>query len=369
MYFSIKPIDTLFFRNSRPFTMGSETFGDCIFPPYPSTFYGALRSYLLLKNYTINDFLNGKFKDNDEIIKIIGTKNQKGKLKIKGPFIKKQDQIYFPKPLDLLGVENDYSASYLSLLDKPQILISDYPLEKILINNQIEGKIKDDEYFLDIENLKKYLTKQKEIKISKFNIYKKELKTGIKRNPNTKNTEEGHLYRIPLIRLSKEIEIIFKVDNNIESPIPLDNDVIKFGGENKVSIIYPLTDDLLKELEDIDFSINENKIFKIYFATPSIFKKGYLPEWIDENTLEGEYKHIKLKLVACSTGKFIRIGGWDIANNKPKPLYKAIPSGSIYYFKILDNSDFNKIKQVFHLKNISDINSEEGFGLTLMGTN
>jgi len=56
-----------------------------------------------------------------------------------------------------------------------------------------------------------------------------------------------------------------------------------------------------------------------------------------------------------------------LANQKPKPMFKAVPAGSIYYFKILDNTTPEKIKETFHLKNISDINSEEGYGLSLIG--
>ena len=44
MIIQIDPLDTLFFRNGKPFTMGEETWADAVFPPYPSVVYGALRS-------------------------------------------------------------------------------------------------------------------------------------------------------------------------------------------------------------------------------------------------------------------------------------------------------------------------------------
>jgi CRISPR-associated protein Cmr3 len=48
-------------------------------------------------------------------------------------------------------------------------------------------------------------------------------------------------------------------------------------------------------------------------------------------------------------------------------MYKAVPAGSVYYFKVLNGVNSNKIKEVFHLKNISDVNPEEGFGLNFIG--
>ena len=44
MRIKIDAIDTLFFKDGKPFSMGDETWADGIFPPPPSVIYGALRS-------------------------------------------------------------------------------------------------------------------------------------------------------------------------------------------------------------------------------------------------------------------------------------------------------------------------------------
>ena len=44
MLIKLDPLDTLFFRDGKPFSMGEETWGNCIFPPSPSVIYGALRT-------------------------------------------------------------------------------------------------------------------------------------------------------------------------------------------------------------------------------------------------------------------------------------------------------------------------------------
>ncbi|MCD4674529.1 MAG: hypothetical protein K8S18_00845 [Desulfobacula sp.] len=44
MILKVDPLDTLFFRDGKPFTMGEDNWANGIFPPPPSVIYGALRS-------------------------------------------------------------------------------------------------------------------------------------------------------------------------------------------------------------------------------------------------------------------------------------------------------------------------------------
>ncbi len=69
--------------------MGSETWADSIFPPYPSTIYGAIRSWLIFEKGGLKDFKEGKFKEE------LGTENEKGSLLIKGPFLKKMMRCFY----------------------------------------------------------------------------------------------------------------------------------------------------------------------------------------------------------------------------------------------------------------------------------
>ncbi|MEN3045343.1 MAG: type III-B CRISPR module-associated Cmr3 family protein, partial [Candidatus Hydrothermales bacterium] len=89
--------------------------------------------------------------------------------------------------------------------------------------------------------------------------------------------------------------------------------------------------------------------------THAIFEKGWIPRWINEKTLIGDFEGIQLKLIACVVGKYVRVGGWDIARGEPKPMYKAVPAGSVYYFRVLNGKSIEEVKKAFHLKNISDV--------------
>jgi CRISPR-associated protein Cmr3 len=370
MWYKIKPLDTLFFRDGRPFTMGSETWANPIFPPYPSTVYGAIRTWLIFERGSLKEFKEGKFKEDK--FKELGTPSEKGNLKIKGPFICLNDSLYFPVPFDLLkkkdAPEKEKKLFYINCINKPEIFISDYCLERILINKN-DFELEECGGFIDIDSLKNYLMVNKNIPefIEKKEIFSYEKKTGIKRSRKTLSSEEGYLYRIPMIRLKKKAGLFIEIDGLEQNNYPKGG-IIQIGGEGKTAKIEKIeNDDPLKTLRDMDFEF-ENKIFKIYLATPAIFEQGWLPKWINDNsTFEGNHNGIKLKLMACSIGKYNLIGGWDLANKRPKPMYKAVPAGSVYYFKILDDTRAERIKEVFHLKNISDKNPEEGFGLSLVG--
>ncbi len=371
MWYEIIPNDTLFFRDGKPFTMGSETWADSIFPPYPSTVYGAIRSWLIFEKGGLRKFKEGEFKEE------LGTENEKGSLSIKGPFLKKNDEVFLPCPLDLVKIKDKKSKDEkkdkkskdegnmlyrLSLTKKPQIFISDYPFDNFLLW-QGKEQVKDAEGYLSLLYLKDYLNKGSEIRLLKQEeFFRFENKIGIARERTTLISREGHLYRIPLIRLKKGVSILVKIEGVKDIP---ESGILQIGGEGKTAKIQKISNPI-DDFENFDVELKD-KIFKIYFATPCIFKKGWLPSWIDENSFVGEYNGIKLKLICACIGKYKSIGGWNMASNEPKPLQRAIPAGSVYYFEICDESDINKIKNAFHFKNISDVFPEEGFGLTFIG--
>ena len=365
MYLVIKPQDTLFFRSGRPFTMGAETWADCIFPPSPSTFYGALRAFLIFERADLVKFL--KNEKVEGIFEDIGTPKEKGSLKICGEFVynEKLQAIYFPIPADLVKSKHKQKNKLLrlSLEKKPDYIYSDYPLEMCLFFKENE-KIEEAFGFIDNLFLKDYLEgKTEEIPfIEMEKILSLEPKIGIKREPITKTSEEEHIYRIQMIRLKEDFGFLLKIEGVKNLP---EKGVLQLGGEGKLAEFKVLKEEVLKDLENIQFSLKDG-IFKLYFATSAIFKNGWLPEGVKED-YTWEINGLKLKLVAVALKKHKLLGGWDMAENKPKPMYRVVPEGSVYYFKVLNGADEEKIKEVFHFKNISDILPEEGFGLTLVG--
>lgn len=358
MFIKIKPLDTFFFRTARPFTKGEDTWSDFVFPPYPSTLYGALRSFAIFQKGKLKDFYDGKFREN------LGTPNEKGKMKIKGPVLFFEDEAIFKAPYDLVKLKEGDGCLYpLQFCQKPSLMFSKYNLDNIVLwkKNEVAD---DTQGWLRFSRFEDYLkTKKEKFEYRKNEDYfLREEKTGITRDGVSKTSKEGDLYRISMIRMKEKSGFFAEIEGINDFP---EKGVLQLGGENK-GAVFEKCKDLMKDLKTIKLNLKEG-LFKVYFATPAIFKKGWLPDWIDENTLEGQVGGIKLKLLACAIGKPIPVGGWNLADKCSKPLRKAVPAGSVYYFKVLNGADVDKVKEVFHLENISDINAEEGFGLAIVG--
>ncbi len=359
-FIKIQPFDTLFFRDGKPFTMGVETWSDVIFPPSPSVLYGALRSVYFSENpeqLQKGDSIENENYNTSDIsthlkVKLISLYNEEKKISL------------FPLPLDMVKREDNNKFIKLILKKKEESIISNYPLNYYLTTGvNIDVKTVS-MYYITSDTLQQYLWGDKEefsaIELSEILV--KEPKIGIGRSRKNYNIEEGKLYRVDLIRLLNTSIIIGFDDLEIRK-----EGFIRLGGEAKGSY-YKEINNIIEDEKPKNFKIKNNK-FKLYFITPAIFDNGYFPSWIHkEDNFRGEYNGIKVRLIAVSVGKYLNIGGFDMKIKWPKKMFRAIPSGSIFYFEIEDSSikEDNIIKS-FHNQAISDKKSQEGYGLVKVG--
>ena len=392
---SIKPLDVLFFRNYKPFDADADagSYGEVLLSPYPSTFYGALKTAILYKlcnNY--NEFKKGKSgklngiigypKANDQDIQngslkitFFGLAREYKKSKDGNGKISKSMEISLPIPKDLVKYKDDDNGNIhkLSLEKRPDWIAYDngYNLEYILCAKSSKKVESPNINYITKNQLENYLNNGENLNIKdddkSSQPYDIEYRTGIGIDRDLKTTKKGYLYQVELLRLKKEYSYIVGYDGD-EGELP-NNGVLKVGGESKIAEYSSLELDAnIKLSDDTLKNISENKRFKLYLSTPAIFDNGWRPRWID-NDLKGSIPNtnIAVKLIAASVGKYKTVGGWDVAKNEPKPSYRAIPEGSVYYFEILNDFEVNKLKDALHGKAISDIKKEEGFGITYIG--
>ncbi|MDK2836502.1 MAG: CRISPR-associated protein Cmr3 [Thermosediminibacterales bacterium] len=359
MFIKIEALDTLFFRDGRPFTMGSETWANGIFPPPPSVIYGALRSAYFAENI-------------DELHKAKTEEDPTRNLKINGIFLNIGESIYYPLPLDCVKhkkSEEDKCAFMLSLDDNNVISSC---LTQMLLKSPdnrevetVEGGILDSISFEDYLSLrgKNFFYK----KISEYVLL--EAKIGIGKNKQTLTTdvENGRLHRVGMNRLAsrmgtgRETETLSLVVDFTGLRLP-ERGFLRLGGEGKAAFY--------NRIEDLDIVKSaglKGKRFKLVLTTPAIFERGWMPRWINRERLKGEYEGIKLKLLTAAVGKYLSIGGFDIKDKKPKPMRRAVPTGSVYYFELFNERDMAKVADVFNYKSISDYNREEGYGVAFVG--
>jgi len=200
--------------------------------------------------------------------------------------------------------------------------------------------------------------------IENSDIVSNSYKVGIERNDKYVS-KEGHLYRIDLTEFKDEkwsYLLEYEIDSSWgekgnESKDKSKEGFLKLGGENKVCKFYKY--DIINKLSNYekkyDFE-NKNEYVKMILLSPSIFRKnGSKPEFIDNN----------IKVIAASTGKPYRIGGFDMMLKVQKPMKNAVPEGSVYILKseIFKGKKISEIKEIISNENIVEESYEkQGFG-------
>lgn len=353
MIIEIKPLDTVFFRDAKPFAMAEETWADSMPLPYPSVLYGALRSVHFAGDMDVFQKLHSESK-------LDSRDDPTTNLRIRRILLKdKNNNVYYPLPLDCLKKKDDRGNDvFLSKLVENKATSSltterrFEAFDKNEMHERVNDGILNSWEFIDYLNAEK--AKFNYLKLSDF--VESEPKIGIGRDKNTHTSEEGRLYRVGMQRL-KGIKIVAEFDG---LAIP-EKGLLRLGGEGKAAEY-----EKIEEIEPIEMPEIEDNLFKIYLATPAIFDRGWLPSWINEETLEGEIAGIKVNLITAAIGKPLYVGGFDMKARKPKPMYRAVPQGSVYYFKISNDGDKSNLENI-HRKSISDKREEEGFGMCYIG--
>ena len=342
----IKEIDKLILGDGRPFNSGENTFrihfNEILNIPV----------YSLLKN----------------------TVEQEPKIEFIG-IVRNKKYIMFPFPLDIFyKLVYKYNRFYLEPLSKE--------------------KIKEYKY-LNLRMCKKYLKNEKidnlkdTLKNNAYeNLFNINFKVGIQLDRRTRITEKSKLYFESFYYLAnnKNLNNKLKLTDyyiyvRLNKDVNLQYKLGLLGGETQLIRLEKPEQDLIrknfeKKLEDdIKTEIKKTKHFKIILLTPT----NSPPE------IEGA------KPIAQLTGKPIAFSGWfNIYEDKynlnskkldsfPSRLFKLIPAGSVFYYKLEDESKLEEIFRKYWLKpsffvpeypyfeKTEDDTNPLGFGLSIIG--
>lgn len=305
----IQPLDTLFFRDGKPFTMGEDTYANSQKCPNSSVFWGALFTDLLYKGIvSINDV---------------------EKLKINNVYLydSKNYNLLMPSPLDLFQNKDKKVVA-----DKFEFIENARHGDALKVQGRIEGAVLAENSHVSLpENTfitssafgKNYLpaTQVNEIDLYNMDFIKSYPKIGIGRDKGTRTVSEGQLYRINMQEYDTDWSFILDITFFNESLFPKSG-MIRLGGEGKIAhyqvIEMDLIQTLIRDAASQKKALDEGEFFKIYFTAPLIYKMDIDQLFIDD-----------IQLVSVVTGKSIEIGGFDYIQKRPKPMLKAYPAGSV----------------------------------------
>lgn len=365
--FSFDAIDTWFFRESRPYgTIGGSELVS-VFPPPAGTIVGVVRTL-------IGESLGIDWKKykNDTIKGIIGYGDDLGPLKFSGPYLTQDKKRLYPAPTLLMKKDNLISK----LLPGKPVLCDLGRVQLPAISSEEKGWQTIENTWVSRETLKVILSGQVPglaQLISAEKLFVNESRLGIGRNNARRTTEKSLLYQTrhirPLDKVGIEVEVE-GLEQSIRDKISSQR-LIRMGGDGRfsaVNISEELTDDTLLMPENI----SGNQIM-LAILTHADFGGDWKPLEFsvkdtdnDGNTVwTGALNGIKLTLISAITGKAMREGGWDLAENKPKTVKSLVPAGSVYFCKV-EGDIQEAVKKLHSLKKIGN-NTEYGRGELAVG--
>lgn len=350
----LEALDTLFFRDGKPFSMGEDTFAEGAFPPSPSVIYGALRTAYIAQNLGVNGQTIDDLIADTEGLVINDIRFEIGTSK------------YYPMPLDYAEIkDDDNKGTCLKLFDNSMKLTSATTPYLCMAEEHVEQV--NDGLFSN-NQMKNYLNGvNRDVEITKWSSeISIEPKFGNSRNNETRSTsdDDGNVYRVGMRRLAKNNKDDIKflriiIDYTLLNLAFDKNNLIRVGGEGKAMITQPYNSAENENIVARSFQENE-KFFKIYLSTPAMFENSLKPKFINDLNSKG----YEIELLAAAVGKPLKFGGWDVKAREPKPMLQIVPSGSVYYYKI-NNPDksVNDLLNDLTEKSISESKQKEGFGL------
>lgn len=396
----IRPIDTQFYRDGRPFDAGVESEGMSVFPPYPRTVYGALRAAILSHHPS---HLWGTTWTDSELQSVVGSPFTLGALVIRGPVVGRElklshgaIEILYPAPLDLVKMVSAAGQEIAQLVcpqdtdplaDKSDLgMRGIYPsrLGQAAHLEAIEGYLS--EYYLQ-----QYLTGTPPALTTLTRpeqVCRGEARIGIGRNLTRKTVAEGLLYAARHTRMVDDQTwhggLVIEVEG--DGRLLSDRGILRLGGDSRPAEwgIVPSVD-WAPLLGAVKTMIVKTGRFKACLITPGLFEAGWYQAFLQEgpNGLIGRLplSHLEVQLVGACVGRAIPIGGFDLVAGYPKPIRKAVPAGSVYFFRLVNwdrwdgptrESEVEKLLSThFHrvLDEQSDPNGpwKEGFGMALIG--
>lgn len=380
-------LDTLFFRESRPFENigGIELAGT--FPPPARTVLGAIRS-VIGEGMGI-DWSKFTEKSEDETAKklraIIGFGDDYASLKLEGLWLfykgkppKRKNQStsptdeadiaerLYPVPALLLRKQEDNQDCFerLSLGEPTCTHLGRVRLP--MLSKDKQGYKNLEQHWITLAGLEKLLkggVPDANTLFKKDDLFTRESRLGININQANRSTgQDNGLFEAEHVRPKPQLAIDVELSGLKNTVSTFKNGtVLRLGAEGRLSGLNIV--DNLSTLESLKVTISNPQQVQgliLVLLSPAYFANASYP-WLpdgfklpkdfdakkDTQRWQGEINDIELTIHAAVIGKTQREGGWDAAKRQPRPMQSLIPAGSCYYCTV-DNDDIQAAIDKLH---------------------
>lgn len=371
-YFVLSPRDPLIIRSSRPFEAISDAEA-AKFPP-PSTIAGALRN---LYARSANEAFSSK------LLEIQVT----GPLAIRIPADQptdtlKQEHILVPKPADAQYFAVDGKTTIVGI--QPVELSQDegcdlpHDLLPLFVSQETQGKPVSGPKWWALQDLLAWRRDEalafSQVKANGWTPTEPDIRTHIERDNTTLNSVEGQIFQTTGLAMWQQPneQDVFPTEQvgilaGIHGEVSLT--AMNLGGERRLAEVMHC-DVWPQSPRDFARDIIKAGGLTLTFLTPTIFKAGWRPAWLDKETLEGTplgCETLRLKLKAAALDRWQPQSGWDLDGNKPRASERMIPAGATYWFEIVAGTATEQEIEALWMAHLCDDHQHNlnGFGLTL----
>lgn len=371
----LRPVDTFFFRDHKPFSMGEVAKATGWFPPRPGTVYGALRSAYIHRHSDFRTF----YKGNDPKIKRwMGTPEKHGDFSIRSVWLYDAQGVVLPLPLDYQVVKTEKGEKALPLIlrqeDEKENWASVGTEWRLYASGNEKSASSADAYLSESVWREKAAFHRDISSIARADRWlQREPKIGIARDNLTMRAREGMLYQLPMHRFKEQGKgttgLLVLCDR---APSFDDVRYVLLGGEGRPWHLTTLQRDRFlyskEEEEKLIQQIQERQMARIILLTPAIWERGTRPKCYDEETQEWDLGgDLRVKLLTAAVGRPLVIGGWDMKKNRPKRRQYAVPAGSVLIVKV-KKEQAEQLVRTIHSKKLTDDLEHEGYGCAVCGT-
>lgn len=388
------PDDILFFRDGKPSSLGADHYLRSLFPPYPSTLYGALRTRRLLDARLPLDRLDGATWSSllGPLVDELGPWGGFGSLALRGPWLVRHGELLLAAPADLevLVHRTPKAKKHFEEPEPPSVtrVFRLRPVEAgsaswshplaLLEPHEWTGTAwrrwpappeREPEsaagWFLTASGFERWSAgrvPEPQDFVSAEELWMDEVRVGLGIDDRDRSAKEHMLYTFGYVRLRQGVAIGFEVAGTALAP----EGQVRLGGDGRTA--------WLAAGPQLPFTqpppLGGSKRFRLYVATPTFSAAGGYPPGFAADNLSGA-RELPCRLVAAALPGFALAGGWDVARGRPKPLRRALPAGSVFLFESKEAGGAASAAALLHGEPVADFPGEElgrqGFGLALVG--
>lgn len=114
------------------------------------------------------------------------------------------------------------------------------------------------------------------------------------------------------------------------------------------------------------FAQADRRWIRLVTVTPTVFPGGYLPV-AGADPIVVTWGGVELELKAAAVSRPLPVSGWNMASQRPKPTWRAVPAGSVYFARRPDGAAFSaeEVRGLW-LAQVGE-RTQEGFGYVVPG--